>query len=141
MTMATITDTTHSYDAARKAGRMPYKVADLSLAEWGRKEMRLAEQEMPGLMALRERYKKTQPLAGARVMGSLLMVGAYAAVGGGGPAALRAAIMGALLVLASALGRAYNVYIALALAVLGMRGSLPTADDTQRGALSTPERA
>jgi competence protein ComEC len=55
-----------------------------------------------------------------RVIGSLLAVGAYAAVGGGGPAALRAAIMGALLVLASALGRAYNVYIALALAVLGM---------------------
>jgi predicted membrane metal-binding protein len=55
-----------------------------------------------------------------RVIGSLLAVGAYAAVGGGGPAALRAAIMGALLVLASALGRAYNIYIALALAVLGM---------------------
>ncbi len=54
------------------------------------------------------------------MIGSLLAVGAYAAVGGGGPAALRAAIMGALLVLASALGRAYNVYIALALAVLGM---------------------
>src|SRR4029434_10247241 len=71
--MATITDTTHSFDAARKAGRMPYKVADLSLAEWGRKEIRLAEQEMPGLMALRERYKKTRPLAGARVMGSLHM--------------------------------------------------------------------
>ncbi len=51
----------------------PYKVADLSLAEWGRKEMRLAEQEMPGLMALRERYGKTKPLAGARVMGSLHM--------------------------------------------------------------------
>lgn len=55
-----------------------------------------------------------------RVAGALLAVGAYAAVGGGGPAALRAAIMGSLLVLASALGRAYNVYIALALAVLVM---------------------
>src|SRR6478672_3948178 len=71
--MSTITETTHSYDAARKAGRQPYKVRDLSLAEWGRKEMRLAEQEMPGLMALRERYGKTKPLAGARVMGSLHM--------------------------------------------------------------------
>src|SRR5690348_6738899 len=71
--MSTVTETTHSFDAARKAGRMPYKVADLSLAEWGRKEMRLAEQEMPGLMALRERYGKTKPLAGARVMGSLHM--------------------------------------------------------------------
>src|SRR6187399_2191153 len=71
--MTTMTATTHSFDAARKAGRMPYKVADLSLAEWGRKEMRLAEQEMPGLMALRERYGKSKPLAGARVMGSLHM--------------------------------------------------------------------
>jgi adenosylhomocysteinase len=71
--MSTITATSHSFDAARKAGRQPYKVADLALAEWGRKEMRLAEQEMPGLMALRERYGKTKPLAGARVMGSLHM--------------------------------------------------------------------
>jgi competence protein ComEC len=55
-----------------------------------------------------------------RLIGSLLAVGAYAAIGGGGSAALRAAIMGALLVLATALGRSYNVYIALALAVLGM---------------------
>src|SRR5215471_9461973 len=71
--MATITDTVHSFDAARKAGRMPYKVADLALAEWGRKEMRLAEQEMPGLMALRAQYGKSKPLAGARIMGSLHM--------------------------------------------------------------------
>ena len=63
----------HPFDLSRTAGRMPYKVADLALAEWGRKEMRLAEQEMPGLMALRERYGKTKPLAGARVMGSLHM--------------------------------------------------------------------
>src|SRR6187455_624574 len=71
--MSTATLTAHPYDLAKKAGRVPYKVADLSLAEWGRKEMRLAEQEMPGLMALRERYGKTQPLSGARVMGSLHM--------------------------------------------------------------------
>jgi adenosylhomocysteinase len=63
----------HPFEASRAAGRLPYKVADLSLAEWGRKEIRLAEQEMPGLMALRERYGKTKPLAGARVMGSLHM--------------------------------------------------------------------
>ena len=56
-----------------KAGREPYKVRDLSLAEFGRKEMRLAEQEMPGLMALRARYQGKAPLAGARVMGSLHM--------------------------------------------------------------------
>jgi len=53
--------------------RPAFKVKDLDLAELGRKEIRLAEQEMPGLMALRERYGKTKPLAGARVMGSLHM--------------------------------------------------------------------
>jgi adenosylhomocysteinase len=53
--------------------RPPFKVADLSLAEFGRKEMRLAEQEMPGLMAIREEYKGKNPLAGARIMGSLHM--------------------------------------------------------------------
>ena len=45
------------------------KVADLSLAEFGRKEIDLAETEMPGLMALREKYGKTKPLSGARVAG------------------------------------------------------------------------
>ncbi|TMA77706.1 MAG: adenosylhomocysteinase [Deltaproteobacteria bacterium] len=54
-------------------GRVPFKVADLSLAEFGRKEIRLAEQEMPGLMALRRRYAATKPLAGAKIMGSLHM--------------------------------------------------------------------
>jgi adenosylhomocysteinase len=53
--------------------RPPFKVKDLDLAELGRKEIRLAEQEMPGLMALRERYAKSRPLAGARIMGSLHM--------------------------------------------------------------------
>src|SRR5512147_2890091 len=53
--------------------RPPFKVADLSLAEFGRKEIRLAEQEMPGLMAIREEYKGKNPLAGARIMGSLHM--------------------------------------------------------------------
>jgi adenosylhomocysteinase len=53
--------------------RLPFKVKDLSLAEFGRKEMRLAEQEMPGLMSLRERYGKDKPLKGAKVMGSLHM--------------------------------------------------------------------
>jgi adenosylhomocysteinase len=50
-----------------------YKVADMSLAEWGRKEIRIAETEMPGLMALREKYGQTKPLAGARITGSLHM--------------------------------------------------------------------
>jgi adenosylhomocysteinase len=53
--------------------RPPFKVADLSLAEFGRKEIRLAEQEMPGLMAIRAEYSQAKPLAGARVMGSLHM--------------------------------------------------------------------
>ena len=53
--------------------RPPFKVADLSLAEWGRKEIRLAEQEMPGLMATREEYRGKKPLKGAKIMGSLHM--------------------------------------------------------------------
>ncbi|MFZ2513057.1 MAG: adenosylhomocysteinase [Candidatus Saccharimonadales bacterium] len=50
-----------------------YKVADINLAEWGRKEIRLAEKEMPGLMSLRAEYKAAQPLKGARIAGSLHM--------------------------------------------------------------------
>ena len=53
--------------------RLEYKVADLSLADWGRNEIRLAEQEMPGLMAAREEYGPQQPLAGLKVAGSLHM--------------------------------------------------------------------
>jgi adenosylhomocysteinase len=52
---------------------LPYKVADLSLAEFGRKEITLAEHEMPGLMATRAEYAETQPLRGARITGSLHM--------------------------------------------------------------------
>ncbi|MDO5535091.1 MAG: adenosylhomocysteinase, partial [Propionibacteriaceae bacterium] len=52
---------------------MDYKVADLTLAEFGRKEIALAEHEMPGLMAMRERYGDSKPLAGARIAGSLHM--------------------------------------------------------------------
>ncbi len=54
-------------------GTLQYKVADIKLAEWGRKELDLAEIEMPGLMALREEYKGKKPLAGAKIMGSLHM--------------------------------------------------------------------
>ncbi|MGA1150476.1 MAG: adenosylhomocysteinase, partial [Flavobacteriaceae bacterium] len=50
-----------------------YKVKDMSLAEWGRKEIMLAEKEMPGLMALREEYAASQPLKGARIAGCLHM--------------------------------------------------------------------
>ena len=59
--------------AATDQARPAYKVADLSLAEWGRKEIRLAEHEMPGLMAAREEYGPDQPLAGLKIMGSLHM--------------------------------------------------------------------
>src|ERR1051326_5578613 len=55
------------------AGKADFKVKDLSLAEWGRKEIMLAEQEMPGLMAIREEYAKAQPLKGQRITGSLHM--------------------------------------------------------------------
>ena len=71
--MPTATPTLHPFAAAKAAGREPYKVRDLSLADFGRKELRLAEQEMPGLMALRKQHGGKKPLAGARVMGSLHM--------------------------------------------------------------------
>src|SRR5438105_9836450 len=57
--------------AAEKAG--DYKVKDISLAEWGRKEIEIAEQEMPGLMAIRKKYAAGKPLAGVRITGSLHM--------------------------------------------------------------------
>src|SRR6188474_133631 len=72
-TVGTIAEPMNTFTAAAEAGREPYKVKDLSLAEYGRNEIRLAEHEMPGLMALRARYKGKQPLAGAKVMGSLHM--------------------------------------------------------------------
>src|SRR6202011_3167244 len=71
--MTTAVREMHPFEAATKAGRVPYKVKDLSLAEFGRKEIRLAEHEMPGLMSLRARYGAQKPLAGAKVMGSLHM--------------------------------------------------------------------
>src|SRR6478609_2070300 len=64
--MSTITKTNINF-------ALPYKVKDISLAEWGRKEIRLAEAEMPGLMALRTEYGPSQPLKGARVAGCLHM--------------------------------------------------------------------
>jgi adenosylhomocysteinase len=54
-------------------GTLEYRVADIGLADWGRKEIRLAEQEMPGLMAVREEYAAAQPLKGQRITGSLHM--------------------------------------------------------------------
>src|SRR5262244_4194251 len=71
--MSATIERVHAFEAAKKAGREPFKVKDLSLAEFGRKEIRLAEQEMPGLMAIRERYAAKKPLAGLQIMGSLHM--------------------------------------------------------------------
>jgi adenosylhomocysteinase len=53
--------------------KMNYKVKDISLADWGRKEITLAEAEMPGLMSLRKEYGNSKPLAGARIAGCLHM--------------------------------------------------------------------
>src|SRR5690349_10870989 len=55
------------------SGKLEFKIADINLAEWGRKEIMLAEQEMPGLMAVREEYAKQQPLKGLKIVGSLHM--------------------------------------------------------------------
>ena len=59
--------------ATKTKSYVPYKVKDIALAEWGRKEIELAEAEMPGLMALREEYGESQPLKGARIAGCLHM--------------------------------------------------------------------
>ena len=71
--MATTLAPTNAFAQATEAGRPPFKVADLSLAEFGRNEIRLAEHEMPGLMAIREEYRGKAPLKGAKIMGSLHM--------------------------------------------------------------------
>ncbi len=71
--MTAVAPTLHPFAAAVAAGREPFKVKDITLAPWGRQEIRLAEYEMPGLMALRAEYKGKKPLAGARIMGSLHM--------------------------------------------------------------------
>src|SRR6267378_1229930 len=71
--VGTIAEPMNAFTAAIEAGREPYKVKDLELAEYGRNEIRLAEHEMPGLMALRNEYKGKKPLAGAKIMGSLHM--------------------------------------------------------------------
>ena len=65
--------TTTVRPSANALDRPAFKVADLALAEWGRKEIRLAEHEMPGLMAIRAEHRGAKPLSGARIMGSLHM--------------------------------------------------------------------
>jgi adenosylhomocysteinase len=73
--MATVKMASKTNKSTKQASSdtLPYKVADLSLAEWGRKEIEIAEQEMPGLMAVREKYSSEKPLKGVRISGSLHM--------------------------------------------------------------------
>ncbi|MBR6161129.1 MAG: adenosylhomocysteinase, partial [Bacteroidales bacterium] len=52
---------------------LKYKIADMALAEWGRKDIEVSQKEMPGLLALREKYGDSKPLKGVRIMGSLHM--------------------------------------------------------------------
>ena len=66
-------ENTQTVKTTAEGAKTKYKVADLSLADWGRKEIRIAEHEMPGLMALRAEYGDTQPLKGARIAGCLHM--------------------------------------------------------------------
>ncbi|MEI8016902.1 MAG: adenosylhomocysteinase [Schlesneria sp.] len=66
-------ESTKTPHAAGHANRLPYKVKDIGLAEFGRKEIEIAENEMPGLIALREKYGKSKPLKGARIAGCLHM--------------------------------------------------------------------
>src|SRR4051795_1918358 len=60
-------------NGSKSSSQLEFKVKDLSLAEWGRKEIMLAEQEMPGLMAVREEFARQQPLRGLKIVGSLHM--------------------------------------------------------------------
>jgi adenosylhomocysteinase len=71
--MATATTKAPAKERTSPATAQPYIVADLSLADWGRKEIAIAEHEMPGLMAMRRKHASTQPLKGARIAGSLHM--------------------------------------------------------------------
>jgi len=71
--MSTVLNGVHPFELAAKAGRLPYKVKDITLAEFGRKEILLAEHEMPGLMSVRRNYADKKPLADTKVMGSLHM--------------------------------------------------------------------
>src|SRR3954464_12340821 len=75
MASATLSKPNKSKAAVNGAAKaaLEYKVADLKLADWGRKEILLAEQEMPGLMAVRAEYAKAQPLKGLKIVGSLHM--------------------------------------------------------------------
>src|SRR6185295_9772675 len=69
----TFDDKGPTMNAVLKNAGTDYKVADMKLADWGRKEILIAETEMPGLMAIREEFAKKQPLKGARITGSLHM--------------------------------------------------------------------
>ena len=59
--------------ATKSEQHQDFKVADINLAEWGRRELEIAESEMPALMALREKYRQSKPLAGAKILGCIHM--------------------------------------------------------------------
>jgi len=71
--METVKDTNSPANILKYDPALPYKIADISLADWGRKEMQLAENEMPGLMAIRQKYGSEKPLKGIKITGSLHM--------------------------------------------------------------------
>jgi len=71
--MSTIVQGSHPFDLAKRAGRVPYKIADINLSTLGRKEIDLAEHEMPGLMSIRKQYAGKKPFANTKIMGSLHM--------------------------------------------------------------------
>ena len=71
LTEHSVSVTTSLYSTLLTMAKVPYKVADISLADWGRKELTLAENEMPGLMNLRQKYGPSKPLKGARIAGCL----------------------------------------------------------------------
>ncbi|MGD8413868.1 MAG: adenosylhomocysteinase [Candidatus Latescibacterota bacterium] len=73
MSSVDVKNKVHAFDAAKEAGRLPYKIKDINLADLGRKEIELAEHEMPGLISVRKKYAGEKPLAGKKVMGSLHM--------------------------------------------------------------------
>src|SRR5258708_37648639 len=73
MRKKSICENSMSTTTAKTKTKQDYRVADISLADWGRKEISIAEKEMPGLMAIREKYAPEKPLPGVRVTGSLHM--------------------------------------------------------------------
>ena len=112
------------------ADQLPYQVADLSLATFGRKEIQLAEHEMPGLMAVREEYAPSQPLRGARITGSLHMT-------------IQTAVLIETLTALGAQVRwaSCNIFSTQDHAAAGLRSARTAPRTTRRASRSSPGRA